>query len=47
MFAVEFMITDPARDALIRKLFSGEFRAPRATVRAGPLALALLARALR
>ena len=46
-FAVEFIITDHARDALIRKLFSGEFRTPRAAVHSGPLALALLARALR
>jgi cellulose synthase (UDP-forming) len=47
MFAVEFIATDSARDELIRKLFSGQFRAPRATVRSGPLALALLARMLR
>jgi cellulose synthase (UDP-forming) len=47
MFAVEFIAADHVRDALILKLFSGEFRPPRTTVHSGPLAVALLARALR
>jgi cellulose synthase (UDP-forming) len=47
MFAVEFLAGDQARDALIRKLFSGRYGRPSAAVHLSQVIGALFARLLR